>query len=103
MLSKPTEGPERHVSGQELLDGIRKYALQEYGPLSRTVLAQWGITTTDDFGQMVFNLVQKGILGKTEQDKIEDFKNGYDFNVAFRKPFLPDAMTTTETSQVSES
>ena len=103
LLSKPTEGPERHVSGRELLEGVRQYALQEYGPLARTVLAQWGINTTDDFGQIVFNLVQKGILGKTERDKMEDFTNGYDFDTAFRAPFLPDVPSVTEASHAADA
>lgn len=88
-FSKPVEGPGRHVSGTELLEGIRKFALQEYGPLTKTVLNRWGFNTSEDFGQVVFNLVEKGILGKTDEDRLEDFRHGYDFEEAFRKPFLP--------------
>lgn len=89
LLKKPTQGPARHISGRELLDGIRQYALQEFGPMARTVLAEWGITRTEDFGEIVFNLVSHGVLGKTDQDKKEDFANVYTFESAFTHPFLP--------------
>ena len=81
-LDKP-----RHVSGQELLDGIRKYALSEFGPITRRVLSEWGIHACIDFGNLVFNLVEEGLLGKTEEDSIEDFTPGYDFEAAFIEPF----------------
>lgn len=89
MLGKPDQGPGRHVSGQELLDGIRHFALQEFGPITATVLRTWGITRTEDFGEMVFNLVNSGLLGKTDKDRKEDFAGGYDFETAFTAPFLP--------------
>ena len=79
----------RHVSGQELLDGIRKYALGEYGPLTKRVLSEWGINECIDFGHIVFNLVNAGLLGKTDEDSIDDFANGYDFAEAFVHPFRP--------------
>jgi len=88
-LEKPTEGPGRHVSGKELLEGVRQFALQEFGPLAHRVLAHWGIHRCEDFGDMVFNLVNKGILGKTEKDSKGDFEGGYDFHEAFVTPFLP--------------
>ena len=56
-LKKPAEGPERHVTGQELSEGIRQYALQEFGPMTLTVLRAWGLQRTEDFGEIVFNLV----------------------------------------------
>lgn len=83
------EGAQRHVSGQELLEGIRLYALEQYGPLARIVLENWGVRRCEDFGEMVFILVKYGLLGKTPQDKIEDFAGGYDFYEAFEKPFEP--------------
>lgn len=89
MLNKPAEGSRRHVSGIELLEGIRGYAIQELGPMSRTVLNSWGIQRTEDFGEIVFNLVETGKLGKTDEDRREDFANGYDFHEVFIKPFLP--------------
>lgn len=91
------EKKERHVTGQELLEGIRKYTLQEYGPTSLSVLKSWGIKQTSDFGEIVFNLVNTGKLGCNESDKKEDFTNGYDFTDAFVKPFEPDSPTTQGT------
>jgi uncharacterized repeat protein (TIGR04138 family) len=88
-MKKPDQGPARHLSGRELLEGLRLYALQEFGPLSKTVLADWGITRTEDFGEIVFNLVGHGVLGKTDEDKKEDFAGGYAFAEAFTHPFLP--------------
>jgi uncharacterized repeat protein (TIGR04138 family) len=89
-LEKPKEGDNRHISGRQLTEGIRKYALQEFGPMAATVLKEWGITKTEDFGRIVFLLVETGKLGKTENDRIEDFMDGYDFYDAFTAPFLPD-------------
>jgi uncharacterized repeat protein (TIGR04138 family) len=79
----------RHVSGPELLDGVRQYALKEFGPMVMTVFDSWGIRSSEDIGHMVFNLIGAGVFGKTEQDSIEDFKNVYDFEEAFVKPFAP--------------
>jgi uncharacterized repeat protein (TIGR04138 family) len=89
MLGKPQQGPGRHVSGGELLEGIRQFALQEFGPLARTVLAHWGVTRCEDFGNLVFNMVSIGLLGKTDDDRLEDFAGGYSFEEAFTKPFQP--------------
>jgi uncharacterized repeat protein (TIGR04138 family) len=79
----------RHVTGPELLDGARRYALKEFGPMVMTVFDNWGIHSCEDVGNMVFNLIGAGIFGKTEEDSIEDFKNVYDFGEAFVKPFAP--------------
>lgn len=79
----------RHVSGQELLSGIRDYALRQFGPMSITVLDEWGVRRCEDFGEIVFNMVETGLLAKTEKDSRDDFKNGYPFHEAFREPFLP--------------
>ena len=89
LYSKPDHGPGRHVTGQELLEALRQCALQQFGPMTLTVLQSWGIRRTEDFGEMVFNLVNRGLLGKTDQDKKEDFAGGYDFAEAFMAPFLP--------------
>jgi len=79
----------RHVTGQELLDGIREHVLRQFGPMALTVLRSWGIEKTRDFGEVVFNLVNSGLLGRTEEDRVEHFDNGYDFVEAFAKPFQP--------------
>jgi uncharacterized repeat protein (TIGR04138 family) len=79
----------RHVAGPELLDGVRQYALKEFGPMVITVFDSWGIHSCEDIGHMVFNLIGAGIFGKTEEDSMEDFKSVYDFEEAFVKPFAP--------------
>lgn len=77
----------RHVTGTELLAGIREYALEQFGPMARTVLNYWGIFKTDDFGKIVFSLVEVGILRKQSEDKLEDFKDAYSFEEAFDQGF----------------
>jgi len=79
----------RHVTGPELLDGVRQHALKEFGPMVMTVFDSWGIRSCEDIGHMVFNLIGAGVFGKTEQDSIQDFKNVYDFKEAFVTPFEP--------------
>ena len=79
----------RHVTGQELLGGIREYALAQFGPMAMMVLEEWGVHACRDFGDIVFNMVEIGLLAKTEEDSRADFEEGYDFYNAFRKPFLP--------------
>ena len=90
ILDKPAAGPDHHVTGAELLEGIRQYALQEYGPMAKTILNSWGIHECRDFGQIVFNLVNQKILGKTEDDSPSDFEGGFNFDAAFRAPFEPE-------------
>ena len=80
----------RHVSGQELLGGIRTYALHVYGPMAMLVLNEWGLQRCEDFGDIVFNLIESGLFAKTDQDQRGDFKGGYLFEEAFKKPFLPN-------------
>ncbi len=75
--------PPRHITGQEFCDGIRRYALDQFGPMARTVLEYWGIKGTIDFGHLVFALVEVGLMRKTEEDSLDDFKDVYDFNTAF--------------------
>jgi len=80
-----------HLSGQQLLEGIRLYAIDQYGPMARSVLEYWGIKNCRDFGNIVFNLVECRVLGKTDQDSPEDFDRGYSFNEAFDTPFRPSS------------
>jgi uncharacterized repeat protein (TIGR04138 family) len=81
--------PVRHVAGPELLEGVREYAVKEFGPMVLTVFDNWGIRCCEDIGHMVFNLIDAGIFGRTEEDSIEDFKDVYDFGEVFVKPFAP--------------
>lgn len=78
-----------HISGKTLLDGIRKFAIEQYGPLTMHVLDDWGIKSCEDFGEIVFNLVEVGVLGKNDQDSKDDFKGAYNFKEAFLQPFDP--------------
>ncbi len=92
----------RHVTGPELLGGVRQYALKEFGPLVMTVFDNWGIHSCEDIGNMVFNLIGAGIFGKTEEDSIEDFKNVFDFEEAFVKPFAPAKQAAVQPSELPE-
>ncbi len=76
------EEPE-HVSARELLESIRERARAQFGPLARTVLHDWGVHCTADFGEMVFNLIDEQELGKTDDDRISDFADVFDFAAAF--------------------
>ena len=78
-----------HISGAELLMGLRIYALDQFGPLAITVLGSWGVRRCGDFGEIVFNLIEYKIFSKTEKDRREDFAEIYTFEDAFVKPFLP--------------
>jgi uncharacterized repeat protein (TIGR04138 family) len=75
-------GPEHHVKGRELLEGIRAYALKQFGLMARTVFRLWGINSTDDFGEIVFNLVEVNVMSTTEQDSRHDFHAVYDLDQA---------------------
>jgi uncharacterized repeat protein (TIGR04138 family) len=90
-LRKKAKEGDGHVNGPQLLEGIRQYALKQFGPMVPTVFNYWGITCCDDFGEMVFHLIRVNIFGKTATDSIEDFRGGYDFREAFVAPFLPAA------------
>ncbi len=94
-LSRPEHGPQRHVTGQELLAGFRELALREFGPLARTVLAEWGLRRTEDVGAIVFNLVGHGVMGRRPEDSAADFAGGYGFDAAFDAPFLPPSRRKT--------
>lgn len=72
-----------HVTGQELSLGMAGYLKSEYGPFARMVLDGWNIRATIDFGRMVFNLIDAGLMGKQDSDSIEDFIDVYDFNEVF--------------------
>ena len=79
----------RHVSAKELLEGLRDYALQEFGPMARLTLKRLGIASCGDMGDIVFNLVNANLLARQARDTRGDFNNGYDFDTAFGTPFRP--------------
>ena len=79
----------RHVTGGELLHGLRVYALDQFGPMAKTILESWGVRRCRDFGDIVFNLIEYKVLSKTDSDRLEDFEGLYDFEEAFVIPFRP--------------
>jgi len=77
------EDESRHVSGRQLCNGLREFAILRYGRLARTVLERWNIRSTDDFGRIVFDMIKSKQLRKTDQDRFEDFQAVFDFDEAF--------------------
>jgi uncharacterized repeat protein (TIGR04138 family) len=77
----------RHISGQQLCEGLRDYALARWGLMAPAVLKSWGVCATMDFGRIVFALIENGILQKTDADTIDDFRNVYDFRTAFDQKY----------------
>jgi len=76
-------GGSRHVTAHELLETLRILALERYGTNAREQLRSWGVTRCEDFGEIVFALIDNGVFGKRPEDRKEDFENGYDFETAF--------------------
>lgn len=82
--------PRRHISGQELLTGVGEFAKHQFGPLAGEVLAHWGLVDSVAIGHVVFNMAEHGLLSTSDDDSIEDFKCGFNFDDAFRRPFEPE-------------
>jgi len=80
-----------HISGGQLLEGLKLFALDQFGPLTLTVFEEWNIRSCPDFGRIVFKLVEHGVLGKRDSDSMEDFEGGYDFHEAFAKLYEPQS------------
>jgi uncharacterized repeat protein (TIGR04138 family) len=89
------EGPEaeKHISGQELLDGVRGMALERFGLMTRTVFEHWNVRETADFGRIVFELIERGEMRKTDRDQLADFFEVYDFEDAFDHCYSVDTRT----------
>lgn len=81
------EEQERHLTGQQLCEAIRQYAIEQYGYMAADVLKSWGVTRTSDFGEIVYNLIEIGYMKKSESDRREDFDDVYEFDDAFRHQF----------------
>ncbi len=79
----------RHVTGPQLVEGFRQHVIETYGPMSYTLLHNWGIKKSVDVGNIVFNIIETGMFGRSEEDRIEDFENVIDFKEAFLRPFEP--------------
>lgn len=89
------DADESHVTGQELLSGIRELALEQFGLMARTVFASWGITSTEDFGRIVFELVDEGRMRKTDRDQLSDFYEVFDFEQALVRAYRPRTEIST--------
>jgi uncharacterized repeat protein (TIGR04138 family) len=76
-----------HVTGGQLMEGFRQYANKEFGPLASTVLDHWNIRSSEDVGEIVFNLINAGVFGRAESDQISDFRASLDFYQAFEAPY----------------
>ena len=83
----------RHISGKELLQGIKEFAVEQFGPIAPEVLRYWGLNNSLAIGNVVFNMVNKKLLGKSQEDTIDDFRVEFDFDSEFAKPFLPENAT----------
>lgn len=92
-LAEQNEGESRHVSGTELLHGFRDFCLKEYGPMSATLLFDYGVQESVDVGKIVFQLIEEGVFGKQDSDTLEDFRGIYDFPETFTRPFQPEPET----------
>jgi len=80
---------DQHVTGQEVLEGVRIHALEEYGPMAFTILGEWGLRSGEDVGKVVYNLIETGYFGRNEGDSLEDFSGGFSFEEALSKPYEP--------------
>ena len=81
--SNATSEPDRHVTGPQLCLGLRDYAVVRYGLMARTVLGRWGIHKTDDFGRIVFAMIDAGFMRKSDSDTFEDFQGVFEFDESF--------------------
>ena len=90
MADDDPENEEAHISGGELLEGCRALALKQYGLLARTVFESWNVRSTADFGRIVFHLIDRGEMKKTDDDCEEDFANVYDFADALESQYEID-------------
>lgn len=81
-----SEDESRHVSGQQLCLGLRDFAIVQFGGLARTVLDRWGVRRTDDFGRIVFAMIEAGLMRKTDEDTMDHFRGVYEFDEAFTGP-----------------
>ncbi|MBK1791106.1 Minf_1886 family protein [Persicirhabdus sediminis] len=90
-----SEGPARHVSAEELMLGWRDLALEKFGPMASTMMREWGVSKCSDIGVMVFALIEAKIFGKQDSDNQADFIELYNFDDAFRGPFLPKNIRKT--------
>lgn len=85
--ASPDQPRERHLTGQELCEAIRQFAINQYGYMAKVVLQRWGITATGNFGDIVYNMIEMGVMKKSPQDRRTHFDNVYDFDHVFESNF----------------
>jgi uncharacterized repeat protein (TIGR04138 family) len=90
-IAESNGGKARHVTGPELLEGCRDFALEQFGPMASTLMSEWSVRKCQDVGDMVFNLIEEQVFGKQDSDKKEDFSEVFDFESSLIVPFLPAA------------
>ncbi len=88
-IAESNGGQARHVSGPELLEGYRDFALDQFGPMASTLMEEWNVRKCHDIGEMVFHLIEEQVFGKQDSDKPEDFSEVFDFEDSLVVPFLP--------------
>lgn len=79
-----------HITGRELLESVREYGLERFGLMARTVFHCWSVHSTDDFGRVVFDLIDRGLMSKTANDQLADFCDVYDFEEALDSQYRID-------------
>jgi uncharacterized repeat protein (TIGR04138 family) len=79
-----------HLNGPEILDGFRDLSLRQFGPMARLVLDTWGLRSTLDVGHIIFNLIEAEVFSKSDEDRLSDFEDVFDFDEAFDAPFRPE-------------
>lgn len=84
---KKQDSRERHLTGQQLCNAIRMYALNQFGLMARTVLGSWGVFSTSDFGEIVYNMINVGMMKKSANDRRSHFDDVYEFEEAFTTNF----------------
>lgn len=97
-IAEGNGGQARHVSGPELLDGFRDFALEQFGPMASTLMTEWGVRKCQDVGDMVFLLIEEQVFGKQDSDRREDFSGKFDLEEALVTPFLPKRKTAVAVS-----
>lgn len=106
-IAESNGGLARHVSGPELLEGFRDYALQQFGPMGSTLMREWGVRKCQDVGDMVFHLIDEQVFGRQDSDSREDFVGNFDLDDSLTKPFIPKSqlavMQTRGGSAVTQS
>ena len=95
------EGESSHVSGFELLDGVREYALKEFGPMAYNVFCEWGLFDGMAVGNIVFNMIEHKLLSRNENDSIKDFENAFDFKTALSSPFFPESNSLANCTMIA--